>query len=218
MSKTMKALPSGEAIDLANPDTYKFTVEEISALLHKVKRFNGFGMSVATHSIMVADTLYNLTGNPHIALRGLLHDASEAYIGDIGTPVKAALGVSIELLEDRVQGAILKQLAPNNKWNLTAQPIIKFVDMMALHYELNDLIANSEYKDNELWDPVRQYPIHPDMRAKLNYTFADVYEQYSDFCEKEAADLEEVSYRLPQGSFCCYANPNTMRWLQGQFK
>lgn len=217
MSKTMKALPSGKAIDLANPDTYEFTVEEISELLHKVKRFNGFSMSVATHSIMVADTLFNITGNPFIALRGLMHDAAEAYIGDISTPVKTMLGASAELLEDRVQTAILRQLAPNHELNLTTAPLIKFVDMMALHYELNDLIANSEYKNNELWDPVRQYPIHPVMRAKPNDSFFNVYEQYSEFCEKYDQGLTEVSYPLPSGKYQCFAKPELISWLNNHY-
>lgn len=204
MKRTVKALPSGRAIDLAEPNTYEFTVEELEQLLSKLKRFNGFGMSVANHSIMVADTLYKLTHNPHIALMGLLHDSAEAYIGDISTPVKEVLGASVEKLESAVHNAIVNQLGVRNTYNLATQPLVKLVDVMALHYELNDLIANEIYKPNEFWKPVQAVAIHPVMSSYIERSFVQSFYHYLNLCNDDT-DYEEVEYSSLQGKFKCFA-------------
>lgn len=206
--KTMKALPSGQAIDLADPTTYEFKVEEIDHLLSRLKRFNGFGMSVANHSIMVADTLYSLTGNPHIALRGLLHDSAEAYIGDISTPMKEALGQQVSLIEENMLAAIEKKLGVLTQFNLAVQPLVKLVDMMALHYELNDLIANDIYRHNDLWKSVQSVKIHSSMTSYIERSFTQSFYYYLGLCENEVS-LVEVEYQSLQGKHICFANSKT---------
>ena len=146
MNYTLKALPDGTAVDLANPDTYEFKVESIANMLSKIKRFNGFGLDVATHSIQMARILYNYTGNPHIALAGLLHDAQEAFIGDVATPVKHAVGTSWEVMEGSLQRAIMAQLCPNRKHTLAIQPLIKLVDTYLLKLEVDELFISGGYK------------------------------------------------------------------------
>lgn len=205
---TLKALPSGRAIDLANPSTYEFTVDELDQLLSKIRRFGGFGMSVAKHSVMVADTLYHLTGNPHIAMMGLLHDSAEAYIGDISTPMKSALGVSIENIESKMHEAIIKQLGVLNQYNLATQPLVKLVDMMALHFEYNDLVTIGVYKENDLWSSVRKVRIHPAMTRYQEHSFSQAFDYYKELGEEER-HYEEVEYTSLQGKHKCYAECGT---------
>jgi len=62
--------------------------------------------SVAQHSMLVADILYNMTSDKKIALCGLLHDAAEAYIGDIVAPFKNKLPF-VKEVESRIMSRIL---------------------------------------------------------------------------------------------------------------
>lgn len=87
---------SGIAFDLVAPtrDMVNFDVD-IAEALARLPRFTGHirsgCYSVAQHSVMGADALYRETGREDIAAAFLLHDAHEAYVGDMATPVALAL-------------------------------------------------------------------------------------------------------------------------------
>lgn len=80
---------SGLLFDLVNPDYDEVNIEDIVFGLSRQMRFNGhtkFPYSVAQHSMFVAELM-----PPELAAYGLLHDAHEAYMGDITSPVKSAM-------------------------------------------------------------------------------------------------------------------------------
>lgn len=211
---SLKALPSGKVIDLTKPNEYTFTVEEIGANLSKLLRFSGYGVSVAEHSVKVAHTLYSLTKNPHIALVGLLHDSAEAYIGDICTPLKSVLGEAIDKVESGVLNAIYKQLGVKNTYNLATQTLVKMVDVMALHFEYNNLRTSGAYKHNELWEPIQKVPVHPSMFDSVDTSFVDAYQHYRELAA-ESIEFEEVPYQTNQGIHSCYvAKGHDMEWLK----
>lgn len=145
----VKALPNGNVITLHQPSTYKFEVEEIAKLLAKVKRFNGWGMSVARHSTIVANILFYLTRNPHIALLGLLHDAQEGYVGDIATPVKDLISSQWERLEKSIHREILFQLNVKHENAKGAEKLVKLIDMVALKAEFEVLESRGRFKRDE---------------------------------------------------------------------
>ena len=80
---------TGIAFDLRDPKPEMVCLEDIVHSLSLMNRFNGaalFPYSVAQHSLHVAELL-----SPVLRLDGLLHDAAEAYIGDMVSPLKQVL-------------------------------------------------------------------------------------------------------------------------------
>jgi|GEM_PF-1202256 len=80
---------SGIAFDLRNPEPAMVHLDDIIHSLSLMNRFNGaalFPYSVAQHSLHVAELL-----PPELRLEGLLHDAAEAYIGDMVSPLKQVM-------------------------------------------------------------------------------------------------------------------------------
>lgn len=214
MNYTLKALPDGTAIDLASPDTYEFKVEPIAKMLSKIKRFNGYGQDVATHSVLTARILYNYTGNPHIALVGLLHDAQEAFIGDVATPVKYVVGTEWDVMEGNLQRAIISQLCPYRKHTLAVQPLIKLVDTYLLKLEVETLFAEGEYKHNDAWNFLDKIVVPAEVVFSCYCTgdnpsdlFIREYDMYKSLIE----DLDEAEFVLDtynsfSGKHQCYVS------------
>jgi hypothetical protein len=83
---------TGIYFDLLNPKKDKVEINDIAHALSLTCRYNGhipFHYSVAEHSCHVADKLINW-GFPELAFDGLMHDAAEAYTGDIVHPLKSS--------------------------------------------------------------------------------------------------------------------------------
>ncbi|MBY4893991.1 hypothetical protein A8B78_16555 [Jannaschia sp. EhC01] len=104
---------SGRRLDLLDPTPMDIEIEDIAHGLAFVARWNGqthgdFAYSVAEHSILVADIHARLApGGPvKWQLAALLHDAPEYVIGDMISPVKAAVGPGYGALDDRLTAAI----------------------------------------------------------------------------------------------------------------
>jgi len=87
---------NGRYIDLLNPKPSDVTLDEIAHNLSWINRFGGHlevGYSVAQHSCMVHDYLvgqrpYGTPGWIMLCATGLMHDATEAVLGDVATPIK----------------------------------------------------------------------------------------------------------------------------------
>ena len=104
---------SGRRLDLLDPTPMDIEVEDIAHGLSFVARWNGqtigdYPYSVAEHSLLV-EQLFS-TMNRGVAerwkLAALLHDAPEYVIGDMISPVKAAVGPGYGALDDRLAAAI----------------------------------------------------------------------------------------------------------------
>lgn len=104
---------SGRRLDLLDPTPMDIEVEDIAHGLAFVARWNGqtigdYAYSVAEHSLLV-ERIYTLQ-NPKTPakwqLAALLHDAPEYVIGDMISPVKAAVGPGYGALDDRLTAAI----------------------------------------------------------------------------------------------------------------
>ena len=156
----------GNRFYLTRPHIDDVAIEDIAHGLAYQCRFNGQTRefySVAQHSVMVM----NLVPEEH-RLAALLHDAAEAYLGDMVKPLKNLFPAFSEI-EAQVMAIIgqrfeveLVQLHPSVKW----------ADLVALATEKRDLMPNS----TELWTyldgvvPVSQsiWPMPPN-QAKIAF-------------------------------------------------
>ena len=94
---------SGRFFDLLAPEDYEYCIDEIAEALSNICRYTGHVKkfySVAEHSVLVSNIV-----PPRLALAGLLHDASEAFVGDVSSPLKKLLP-EYKAIEERIQKAI----------------------------------------------------------------------------------------------------------------
>ena len=142
----------GRRFDLVATSPTQVDIEEIAAALAKICRFNGhsrYFYSVAQHSVIVADML-----PPAARAYGLFHDAHEAYVGDLTTPVKDALrqetgGVDAwRAMVARIDAAIFGALGL--QWPMPADTarMVKHADLVALATERRDLMADGPWSQD----------------------------------------------------------------------
>ena len=112
-SRAWQRMLSGRRLDLLDPTPVDIEIEDIAHGLAFVARWNGqtqgeYPYSVAEHSLLVEELFARLNPKapPKWRLAALLHDAPEYVIGDMISPVKAAVGPGYEDLDDRLQAAI----------------------------------------------------------------------------------------------------------------
>lgn len=134
--------PSGDYIDLARPHPDSLHVPDIANGLAMTCRFAGQVRrfySVAEHSVFVLDLLKRVYGvqNADILRWALLHDAQEAYIGDVTAPLKRALseaGGGYAPIEAAFEAAVAERFSLTPMDELT-QRLIKAADMQARYLE-----------------------------------------------------------------------------------
>ena len=119
-----------------NPRVEDIDIEDIAHGLAYTCRFNGQTTafySVAQHSLMVADLVAD-----ELKLEALMHDAAEAYLGDVVKPLKALLP-EYSVIEAHVSNIIAAAFNLGD----CCHPAIKRADLIALATEKRDLMPNS---------------------------------------------------------------------------
>lgn len=155
---------SGLRFEPMDPNPTKIVIEDIAHALSNLCRFTGHTRefySVAQHSVIASHAITEL---PEIkdrvdgamvaqqfARAALLHDASEAYLVDVPSPIKPHL-LGYEKIEIEVSRAIAF------KFNLEPDdfhhPLIKWIDRKMLATEARDLMGGGESLWSELLDPL----------------------------------------------------------------
>ena len=149
------------------------------ALAHKC-RYTGHTepfYSVAQHSLLVSHILGTMKVSPEVRLQGLLHDAAEAYLPDVASPIKDRVFIdtgdaqdwngspeyrSFREIESRILLAIAQAL--NLEWPQDGElpAIIKGADLMALGSERRYLMPDPpDGPEPEI--TVQPWPGPPDM-------------------------------------------------------
>lgn len=142
---------SGRRLDLLDPTPVDIEIEDIAHGLAFVARWNGqtmgdYAYSVAEHSLLV-ETLFGRI-NPKAPskwrLAALLHDAPEYVIGDMISPVKAAVGPGYGALDDRLTAAIHLRFGLPAAIPASVKKQIKRADKISAWMEATQIAGFSE--------------------------------------------------------------------------
>lgn len=127
--------------DFFSPETYNYTIEEIAYALSNLCRFTGHSRtfySVAEHSVYVSRLVPK-----EFALAALLHDASEAFTGDITKPLKELLP-NFKKIETHIEEAIFSH------FNVSYDHCIKLADQQVYWAERRDICKSPSVDD--IWN------------------------------------------------------------------
>jgi len=169
---------TGGMMDLEKPTPEAVHAHDICVALARLPRFNGHTLepfSVAQHSLLVLRILDDEdegTADPGLRLAALLHDAHEAYMGDVVSPVASlpALREPIAALKDRLQRVIHVAFGLPEVLPVEWRRRIGWCDLVALATEKRDLMA-PEPQD---WN-LRARPWHQTLDLQTRYELGRLF-------------------------------------------
>jgi hypothetical protein len=169
---------TGKAVDLLNPRPEQIDLADIAIALAGIPRYNRqsrMPWTVAEHSVLVADEVRRqfaiaehidpedraraLHAARFAPIYALLHDAHEAYTGDLIAPLKHLIGAETDLLECIERGLDLAiyaalELKPPSK---AIRALIREHDLRALMTERRDLCSIPPMSWGAAIEAVRPY-------------------------------------------------------------
>lgn len=164
-ARAWQRMLSGRRLDILNPSPLDIEIDDIAHGLARVARWNGqtsgkYGFSVAQHSVLVEQILS--LNAPQLAqkwrLACLLHDAPEYVIGDMITPVKAAIGAPYKKIEALLQEAVHIRFGLPPELPSGIAHSIKRADRMAAYLEATELAGFSAKDAGKLFPKLRGIP------------------------------------------------------------
>lgn len=157
-ARAWQRMLSGRRLDLLDPTPMDIEIEDIAHGLAFVARWNGqthgdWAYSVAEHSVLVEQIFRQLYPNEPIKwqLAALLHDAPEYVIGDMISPVKAAIGPDYGDLDDRLTAAIHIRFGLPAKIPVAIKRKIKKADKVSAWLEATQIAGFSQVESNKLF-------------------------------------------------------------------
>ncbi len=149
---------SGRRLDLLDPTPMDIEIQDIAHGLAFVARWNGqtqgdFPYSVAEHSLLVEELYRRVVPGAPIkwCLAALLHDAPEFVIGDMISPVKAAVGPGYAELDDRLSAAIHLRFGLPSAIPKTVKTKIKKADRISAWLEATQIAGFGEEEADRLF-------------------------------------------------------------------
>lgn len=102
---------SGRRFYFHDPDPASIDLYDIDFALRHLNRFTGHVGSyhVATHSVAVMRCAIELGADELTIRAALMHDAHEAFVGDISSPLKAAIGPAFAEIDRRAAQAVAQR-------------------------------------------------------------------------------------------------------------
>lgn len=142
---------SGRRLDLLDPTPMDIEIEDIAHGLAFVARWNGqtkgeYAYSVAEHSLLVEALFRRISpkSTAQAQLAALLHDAPEYVIGDMISPVKAAVGAGYGELDARLTAAIHLRFGLPAVLPVSMKKLIKKADRISAWMEAVAVAGFSE--------------------------------------------------------------------------
>lgn len=204
MNRTTMLTARGQLVDLALPALCgdALNIATIAHALAQINRFTGHARrpySVAEHSLLVADIAEReLRLDVHGQLAALMHDAHEAFVGDMGTPMKHALGDAFGYVEAPWQRAVQRAFALVTP-SAANREAIKRADLMALAIERRDLMPIKAHSLCAVpWPALVDVPVLDYIHAphETPFTWADWRDAFTDkFDELEFARNDLMEHR-----------------------
>ena len=149
---------SGRRLDLLDPTPVDIEIEDIAHGLAFVARWNGqtsgdWPYSVAEHSLLVEQLFsrQNPGIGPRWQLAALLHDAPEYVIGDMISPVKAAVGPDYAALDLRLTAAIHLRFGLPTALPAAIKKAIKDADKVSAWMEAVNIAGFSKAEADHLF-------------------------------------------------------------------
>lgn len=142
MSKAFMQTTSGIKFDYLEPTTDMIKIEDIAQSLSYLCRYKGHCRqfySVAHHSILVCDNVPD-----HLKAAAMLHDAAEAYLGDMPRHLKryTKTGIHFSAMELNLMGVIAEKFDVDfEDFN---HPILKNIDTCILLDERKHLFYHQD--------------------------------------------------------------------------
>lgn len=130
---------SGKLVNIENPTVDMIDIEDIAIGLSNYCRFGGqilLNYNVGQHSVLAS-----FLAPPHLKKVALLHDAAEAYLGDVIKPVKVIIGDKYAELEEKWTRVIFKKFGLDHSQINYIKPIDNFL-----------LQAESDYLRNQKFE------------------------------------------------------------------
>ena len=149
---------SGRRLDLLDPTPVDIEIEDIAHGLAFVARWNGqtrgdWPFSVAEHSLLVEDLFGRLdpAAPPRWRLAALLHDGPEYVIGDMISPVKAAVGAGYGTLDARLTAAIHIRFGLPAALPAPVKSAIKLADRISAWIEATQIAGFTQAEADRLF-------------------------------------------------------------------
>lgn len=185
---------TGRAFDLLNPDPTEVTTADIAHALAMQCRFTGHCLSfysIAHHSLIMSDCIaaserQRMSPDQirRFRLLALLHDASEAYVGDISHPLKyiPAMRAIIKPIEDAIQSTVLTALEVDPPTKEEAD-FIKLCDLRMLASERLHLMRPADHEWGiDTMEDVSPFPsrlFQPSWESYRNNDLSEIARRFS---------------------------------------
>ena len=180
-ARAWQRMLSGRRLDLLDPSPLDVELDDIAHGLAFVARWNGqtagdWPYSVAEHSLLVEELFQPPDADPRWPLAALLHDAPEYVIGDMISPVKAAVGPGYADMDARLTSAIHLRFGLPAALPPRVKKAVKAADRRSAWLEAVRIAGFSEAEATRLFgrpdDALRARALNPRAPAEVRRDYA----------------------------------------------
>lgn len=158
----------GSYVDFSNFRNVSINKGDIADRLCSINRYNGGTVtpfSVGAHSLAIQGYLRKRGASERVQLLALLHDATEAFVGDMVTPLKK-LFPAFSKLEDKLFDVICAQLGITEPFTEAEWAEVKLIDEAIRPIEWVVLNDFTMHDDVGVWEQ-DMFPISDTVRTLM---------------------------------------------------